>query len=109
MNWIYDRAHDLRDLGSAGWLAIAAWAALAFGIVVLAWANRQMTKNRQLKAEQVRPQVTMFMEPHPSDWHVIELVVRNFGHTAATTSSSTSSTTQPLLLTSTCSSTALRK
>ena len=25
----------------------------------------------------------MFMEPHASDWHVIELVVRNFGKTAA--------------------------
>ncbi|BCI51685.1 hypothetical protein NIIDNTM18_09630 [Mycolicibacterium litorale] len=25
----------------------------------------------------------MFMEPHPSDWHVIELVVRNFGQSAA--------------------------
>lgn len=83
VNWINDRVHDLRDLGSAGWLAIAAWVALALGIVVLVWANRQMTKNRQLKAEQVRPQVTMYMEPHASDWHVIELVVRNFGQTAA--------------------------
>jgi hypothetical protein len=25
----------------------------------------------------------MFMEPHSADWHVIELVVRNFGQTAA--------------------------
>jgi hypothetical protein len=25
----------------------------------------------------------MFMEPHAADWHVIELVVRNFGKTAA--------------------------
>jgi hypothetical protein len=25
----------------------------------------------------------MFMEPHASDWHLIELVVRNFGETAA--------------------------
>jgi hypothetical protein len=78
-----DRWNDLTNLGSGGWLAIAAWAALVLGIVVLFWANRQLTKNRQLKTEQVRPQVTMFMEPHPSDWHVIELVVRNFGRTAA--------------------------
>lgn len=83
MDWIKDRWHDLTDLGSGGWLAIAAWAALALGVVVLAWANLQLKKNRQLTTEQVRPQVTMFMEPHATDWHVIELVVRNFGQTAA--------------------------
>ena len=83
MNWIDDRMHDLRNLGAGGWLTIAAWTALAFGVAVLVWANRQITKNHQFKAEQIRPQVTMFMEPHPSDWHVIELVVRNFGLTAA--------------------------
>ncbi|MET0475222.1 MAG: hypothetical protein ABW001_11335 [Mycobacterium sp.] len=83
MDWINDRWGELRDLGSGGWLAIAAWAALLLGLVVLVWANRQIKRNRQLKTEQVRPQVTMFMEPHPTDWHVIELVVRNFGQTAA--------------------------
>ena len=83
MDWINDRLTDLSNLGSGGWLAIAAWAALALGIVVLVWANRQLKRNRQIKVELVRPQVSMFMEPHASDWHVIELVVRNFGRTAA--------------------------
>lgn len=83
MDWINDRLTDLSNLGSGDWLAIAAWAALALGIVVLVWANRQLKRNRQLKTEQVRPQVSMYMEPHASDWHVIELVVRNFGQTAA--------------------------
>jgi hypothetical protein len=83
VDWINDRWSDLTNLGSGDWLAIAAWAALVFGLAVLGWANRQLKKNRQLRTEQVRPQVTMFMEPHPSDWHVIELVVRNFGQTAA--------------------------
>ena len=35
MDWINDRMNDLTNLGSGGWLAIAAWAALLFGIVVL--------------------------------------------------------------------------
>jgi hypothetical protein len=83
VDWINDRWSDLTNLDSGGWLAIAAWAALVFGLAVLVWANRQLKKNRQLRTEQVRPQVTMFMEPHPSDWHVIELVARNFGQTAA--------------------------
>lgn len=74
---------DVTSLGSQGWLAVAAWAALLFGIAVVIYAHRQLKTNRQLKTEQLRPQVAMFMEPHPSDWHVIELVVRNFGQTAA--------------------------
>lgn len=83
MDWIRDRWDDLANLGSGGWLAIAAWAALLLGVVVLLYTHRQVKKNRQLKTAQVRPQVAMYMEPHSSDWHVIELVVRNFGTTAA--------------------------
>jgi hypothetical protein len=78
-----DRWTELTSLGSGGWLAIAVWAAVTLGIVGLFYANRQIARNRQLKTDQIRPQVAMFMEPHASDWHVIELVVRNFGQTAA--------------------------
>ena len=83
MDWIQERWDELASLGSAEWLAIAAWAALVLAVVVLVYIHRQVTKNRQLKTEQVRPQVSMYMEPHAADWHVIELVVRNFGSTAA--------------------------
>jgi hypothetical protein len=83
VDWIKDRWTDLTNLGSGGWLAIAAWALAALGVAGLVFANRQLKRNRQLKTDLVRPQVAMFMEPHPSDWHVIELVVRNFGQTAA--------------------------
>jgi hypothetical protein len=83
VDWIQDRLDDLTNLGSGGWLAIAAWAALALGVIVLLYANRQIKRSRALKTEQIRPQVTMYMEPHASDWHVIELVVKNFGSTAA--------------------------
>src|SRR4051812_8340578 len=78
-----DRWDDLSNLGSGSWLAIAAWAAVVLGVVVLFYAHRQIKKNRQVKTEQIRPQVAMFMEPHAADWHVIELVVHNFGQTAA--------------------------
>jgi hypothetical protein len=78
-----DRWDDLNNLGSGTWLAIAAWGVVALGVAGLVFANRQLKKNRQLKTDQIRPQVAMFMEPHASDWHVIELVVRNFGQTAA--------------------------
>jgi hypothetical protein len=78
-----DRWDELTNLGSGSWLTVAAWALVALGVIGLFYANRQLRKNRQLKSDQIRPQVAMFMEPHAADWHVIELVVRNFGQTAA--------------------------
>src|SRR6202008_5199076 len=64
-------------------LAWAAWVAIALGVAALVFANRQINRNRRLAADQTRPHVAMLMEPHPADWHVIELVVRNFGRAAA--------------------------
>ncbi|OBA81179.1 hypothetical protein A9W99_14655 [Mycobacterium sp. 1164966.3] len=71
------------DFGSNAWLVWSVWAALALGIVALVFSNYQIRRNRQLAAEQIRPHVGMLMEPHVTDWHVIEVVVRNFGRTAA--------------------------
>ena len=82
MGWVQGW-HGVANLGSSTWLAWAAWAALALGVVALVFANHQIQRNRQVAAEQTRPHVAMFMEPHAADWHVIELVVRNFGQTAA--------------------------
>src|SRR5262249_58966274 len=59
------------------------WAAMGFGVMALVFTNHQISRNRRLAAEQTRPHVGMLMEPHAADWHVIELVVRNFGRTAA--------------------------
>jgi hypothetical protein len=83
MGWIQGGWHGVTNVGSSTWLAWAAWAAILLGIVALAFTNRQIKLNRRLAAEQTRPNVAMFMEPHPVDWHVIEIVVRNFGQTAA--------------------------
>lgn len=83
MNWIEDRWRDLTNINSAGWLAIAAWTAVALGLAALIYAWLQLRRNRQLKIDQIRPHVVMFMEPHAADWHLIELVARNFGRTAA--------------------------
>ena len=75
--------YGVTDVGSSTWLAWAAWAGIALGVVALLLTNRQINRNRRLAAEQIRPHVGMLMEPHAVDWHVIELVVRNFGQTAA--------------------------
>jgi hypothetical protein len=83
MGWIQDSWHRVTNVGSGTWLAWAAWAVIALGVVALVFTNRQINRNRRLAAEQTRPHVAMLMEPHAADWHVIELVVRNFGKTAA--------------------------
>src|ERR1700753_3660427 len=83
MEWIRSRWHELAGTGSATWLAWAVWALLALAVIALIYANVQIRRNRRLASEENRPHVTMFMEPHAADWHVIELVVRNFGKTSA--------------------------
>jgi hypothetical protein len=83
VGWIEDRWQDLINIGSGTWLAIAMWAAVVLGLAALIYAHRQLKRTRALKLEETRPYVAMFMEPHPTDWHLIELVVRNFGETGA--------------------------
>ncbi len=83
MEWIQDHWHRVAGAGSTAWLASAVWALLVLGVVALIFANQQIRRNRRLATEETRPHVGMFMEPHAADWHLIELVVRNFGKTSA--------------------------
>lgn len=83
MGWVQSSWHGVTDVESGTWFAVAAWSALALGVIALVVMNYQIRRNRALTFEQTRPYVSMLMEPHVADWHVIELVVRNFGRTAA--------------------------
>jgi hypothetical protein len=83
MGWIQDRWRDLTEVTASTWLAWAVWALLLLGAVALIYASRQIRRNQRLQTERAQPHVGMFMEPHAADWHVIELVVRNFGQTPA--------------------------
>lgn len=83
MGWIQGSWSGVNNVESSTWIAWAAWAAIALAVVTLVFTNHQISRNRRLAAEQARPHVGMLMEPHAADWHVIELVVKNFGRTAA--------------------------
>lgn len=83
MGSVDERLHDIAHVDAQTWLAWAAWLAIVITVGALLYLSRQLQRNRRIAADQARPQVTMFMEPHAADWHVIELVVRNFGKTAA--------------------------
>lgn len=67
VNWIEDRWTDLTNLGAGAWLAIALWAAVLLGVVALVLTFRQLRRNRELRLEEIRPHVAMFMEPNATD------------------------------------------
>jgi hypothetical protein len=52
-------------------------------MAALVYAWRQYQRAREQTAEALQPNVAMFMEPSASDWHLVELVVKNFGRTPA--------------------------
>ncbi|WP_236054778.1 hypothetical protein [Mycobacterium sp. SM1] len=83
VGWSGTRWHNLTGLGSAAWLGIAMWAMAFIALVALIYVRRHLNRIRRLRSEETRPKVTMFMEPHAADWHVIELVVRNYGQRSA--------------------------
>jgi hypothetical protein len=78
-----DWFRDLADISAGAWTALAAWLAVVAGIAALVYAWRQYQRAREQTAELMQPNVAMFMEPSASDWHLVELVVKNFGRTPA--------------------------
>ncbi|WNG95355.1 hypothetical protein C6A82_004635 [Mycobacterium sp. ITM-2016-00318] len=62
---------------------MAAWLALAVTIAALVYAWRQFQSAKHATEDISQPNVAMFMEPSPSDWHLVELVVKNFGQKPA--------------------------
>jgi hypothetical protein len=80
VDWFQD--HVL-GMSAGAWTAIAAWLAVVVGVAALLYAWRQYQRAREQAAELMQPNVAMFMEPNANDWHLIELVVKNFGRTPA--------------------------
>jgi hypothetical protein len=78
-----DWFEDLADISAGAWTALAAWLAVAVGIAALVYAWRQYQRVKGRTDELMQPNVAMFMEPSATDWHLVELVVKNFGRTPA--------------------------
>jgi len=77
------RALSVTDISASGWIALAAWVAVMVLIAALVYAWRAYQRARQQTEELMQPNVAMYMEPAANDWHLIELVVKNFGRTPA--------------------------
>jgi hypothetical protein len=68
----------------SAWSATAAWVAVALGVVAAVYAARQAREARILRKEQARPYVVVYTDSSPAGWTWIDLVIKNFGRTAAT-------------------------
>ncbi len=62
---------------------MAAWLAVCVTIAALVYAWRQFHQAKEQGDDLAQPNVAMFMEPSASDWHLVELVVKNFGRKPA--------------------------
>ncbi len=69
---------------------MAAWLAVCVTIAALVYAWRQFQSAKHETEDISQPNVAMFMEPSATDWHLVELVVKNFGQNLPTGSSSSS-------------------
>ncbi|WP_141659187.1 hypothetical protein [Mycobacterium europaeum] len=76
------------------WSALAAWFAVAVGVVTVVVAGRyakqqvekaqdQVNEARRAREEQAQPTVVIYSELNPSAKQYIEIVVKNFGTTPA--------------------------
>ncbi len=73
----------LLNLSPGAWTAMAAWLAVVITIAALVYAWRQFQSAKHETEDVSQPNVAMYMEPSASDWHLVELVVKNFGQKPA--------------------------
>jgi hypothetical protein len=86
LSWMVATSMFLK-LSNPAWTAIGTWAAVAvaLGAVIVARriANSQLGDAKRSRREQAQPYVAVYMEHSPTGPFVIDLVIKNFGRTAA--------------------------
>jgi len=65
------------------WSALAAWVTASVAVIAGGVAVGQLGEARRLRLGQAQPYVVVFMEPSAAGSYYVDLVVRNFGATAA--------------------------
>jgi len=71
-------------MSSGGWTALAACVTAGVALVAAVIGGRQLAEARTLREEQAQPYVVVFPDEAGGDPRHIDLVVKNFGKTAAT-------------------------
>ncbi|MFF2267058.1 hypothetical protein ACFVTZ_02250 [Cellulosimicrobium cellulans] len=65
------------------WTALAAWLALAAALAAAWYAKEQADEARKIRVEQAQPEVVAYLEQDPDIASAVEIVIANFGPTAA--------------------------
>lgn len=74
---------SLLHLPADDWSAIASWVTAATALTAGAVAFFQLGEARRLRREQAQPYVVVYLEDTPGGKKMVDLVVENFGATAA--------------------------
>lgn len=74
---------EVLGLTAAGWDAIGTWVTVAVAAVAAVAALWQLRQASQARVEEARAYVAIYTEPSRASAMILDLVVRNFGQTAA--------------------------
>jgi hypothetical protein len=65
------------------WAALAQWVTVAVAVGAAWFAYQQVTEARRTRERVAQPEVVVFIDHNTVDWHHMDLVIKNFGQTAA--------------------------
>jgi len=68
---------------AGGWAAAASWATVIVAATAIWVAREQLQEAQHLRREQAKPYVVAYMDAQDNRPHIIKLVLKNFGATAA--------------------------
>src|SRR5262245_56092935 len=65
------------------WAALAQWITVGIAIVAALVAYFQVREARRTREKQAQPNVVVYIDHNAHNWHYMDLVIKNFGQTAA--------------------------
>jgi hypothetical protein len=66
-----------------GWASLAQWLTAAIALAAAIFALRQVQEARRTRERQTQPNVVLFADVNSTDWHWVDVIIKNFGQTAA--------------------------
>ena len=73
----------LWHVSNGAWSATAAWVGLLLAVLAARFAWSQFREARRTRDEQAQPYVAIYMEPTEAAQNAVDLIIKNFGATAA--------------------------
>lgn len=65
------------------WAAIAQWVTAAIAVGAAWFAYQQVTQARRTAERVAQPDVVVYVDHNRSNWHYLDLIIKNFGQTPA--------------------------